>query len=198
MIDLNDEYYVLEPDNNNNYPMIGASLRPRSLDQIFTNDYTLNIYLDPPIPKKPEYVDFHTSGSTPVVSKAMKDLLEPLEINGIQFLKGTKGDVIDELKLDYYLLHIYSRVICIDKDKSDVKLDDEDDEVDNVLDVKTLVIDSDLLLKTPEENRLIFKVREYGVIQLFHKSIVDVIESAGLKGLRFIPVKKWNDNAAFH
>jgi hypothetical protein len=195
MIDLNDEYYVLEPENNNSYPMIGASIRPRSLGKEVIGEYSLNLYLDGPTPKKPEYVDFHTSGSTPVVSIMMKDLLEPLEIYGIQFLKGTQGNLIEELKLDYYLLHIYSRIICVNREKSDI---DEDEDGGYVSDVKTLVIDSELLLKIPEKKRLIFKVREYGVIQLFHKSIVDVIESAGLKGLRFIPVKKWNDNAAFH
>ncbi len=193
MIDLNDEYYVLEPENNNNYPMIGASLRPHSQGEKLLGEYRLNIYLDDPIPKNPEYVDFHTADSTPVVSKKMKDLLEPLELYGIQFLKGIKGDVIEELKLDYYLLHIYSRIVCIDKNESDIDVSEV-----RVSDVRSLVIDSEALLKIPEEKRLIFKVREYGVIQLFHKSIVDVIESEGLKGLRFIPVKKWNDNAAFH
>jgi len=195
MIDLNDEYYVLEPDNNNSFPMIGASIRPKSLGEVVRGEYSLNLYLDDPVPQKPEFVDFHTSGSAPVVSKAMKDLLEPLGIFGIQFLKGTKGDVIEDLELDYYLLHIYSRIVCVDRKKSDI---DEDEKGGYVSDVKSLIIDSEALLKTPEKNRLIFKVREYGVIQLFHKTIVDVIESAGLKGLRFIPVKKWNDNAAFH
>jgi hypothetical protein len=195
MTDLNDEYYVLEPDNNNSYPMIEADLEPHSQGRVVIGDYELDIYLSDPMPRKPEYVDFHTSGSTPVVSKNMKDLLEPLEVYGIQFLKGTEGDVIEELKLDYYLLHIYSRIVCVDRKKSDI---DEDEEGGYVSDVKSLVIDSEALLKIPEEKRLIFEVKEYGVIQLFHKSIVDVIESAGLKGLRFIPVKKWNDNAAFN
>jgi hypothetical protein len=193
MIDLNDEYYVLEPDNNNSYPMIEADLEPHSQGRIVSGDYELDLYLSDPIPRKPEYVDFHTADSTPVVSKNMKDLLEPLEVYGIQFLKGTRGDVIEELNLDYYLLHIYSRIVCIDREKSDIDVSEV-----RVSDVRSLVIDSEALLKIPEEQRLIFKVREYGVIQLFHKSIVDVIESAGLKGLRFIPVKKWNDNAAFH
>ncbi len=193
MTDLNDEYYVLESENNNNYPMIGASLRPRSQGRKLVEEYALNIYLDDPMPKKPEYVDFHTSGSVPVVSKNMKDLLEPLNIYGIQFITGTEGDVIEELKLDYYLLHIYSRIVCIDRNKSDISVGEI-----GVSDVTSFVLDNEVLIKTPEEKRLIFKVREYGVIQLFHQSIVDVIESAGLKGLRFIPVKKWNDNAAFH
>ncbi len=191
--DLNDEYYVLESENNNNYPMIEADLEPHSQGKKLIGEYSLDMYLSDPMPRNPEYVDFHTSGSIPVVSNNMKKLLEPLDIYGIQFVKGTEGNVIEELKLDYYLLHIYSRIVCIDRDKSDI----DENEI-RVRNVKTLVIDSVELLKIPEENRLIFKVREYGVIQLFHKSIVDVIESAGLKGLRFIPVKKWNDNAAFH
>lgn len=193
MNDLNDEYYVLEPENNNNYPMIGSSLRPHSQGKVVNGDYSLELYLGEPIPSNPKYVDFHTEASAPVVSKKVKDLLEGLKVYGVQFLKGTAGDVIEDLKLDYYLMHIFSNIECLDLEKSDVDLDD-----DEVVDVKSFVIDSEKLSKIPHDMRLIFELDEYGVIQLFHKEIVDILESSNLRGLRFIPVKKWNDNVAFN
>lgn len=194
MTDLNDEYFVLEPENNNNYPLISASLRPKSQGERVVGDYSLKIYQRDPMPKNPEYVDFHTSGSTPVVSRKLKELLEPIDIYGIQFLKGTKGDVIEALELDYYLLHIYCSIGCIEIDSSNVDLDEDGD----VVDVKSFTIDSNTLMKVPEDQRMVFELDEYGTLQLFHKSIVEIIESAGLKGLRFIPVKEWNDNVAFN
>jgi hypothetical protein len=72
------------------------------------------------------------------------------------------------------------------------------DEDDEVIDVKSFVIDNGKLSKISQDKRLIFELDEYGVIQLFHQSIVDILESSGLKGFRFIPVKDWNDNIAFH
>jgi len=56
--------------------------------------------------------------------------------------------------------------------------------------VRSFVIDSNKLLKTPENQRPIFEFDEHGIIQLFLKNIVNIIEAVGLKGLRFIPVKK--------
>lgn len=192
MNNLNNEYYVLEPENNNSFPMIGASLKPRSPNSAVKGDYSLELYLEEPIPNDPKYVDFHTSDSTPVVSKAFKTLVEPLDIYGIQLL-GTKGDIIDDLNMKYYLLHIYSKIECLDKKNSDI----DEDEL-RVSDVRTFKLDSEKLNAIPVEKRLIFKLREYGVIQLFHKSIVGIIEEANLEGLRFIPVNDWNDNVAFH
>ena len=45
MNDLNKEYYVLYPDNNQNYPMIGASLTPDYMTRpVNENSYELLIY----------------------------------------------------------------------------------------------------------------------------------------------------------
>jgi hypothetical protein len=193
MKDLNDEYFVLEPENSDDYPLISASLKPKSIGKKVNGDYELKIYLRDPIPSNPIYVDFHTSGSMPVVSKKFRDLMGELEIEGVQVLKGSHGDVVNDLKMDYYLLHIYSRLECLDKENSDI---DESDV--RVSDVRSFTLDSEKLKRIPEEQRLVFKVREYGVIQLFHQSIVDILVSSGLKGFRFIPVKEWNDNVAFN
>ncbi len=194
MPDLNDEYYVLYPDLNPVYPMIIASLRPKSIDSPVTGDYRLTILRDDPMPQKPKYVDYHSSGSVPVISRRFADVLEPLDIYGTQILKGTAGDVIDDLKLDYYLLHVHHLINCMDLENSDVSVNKD---LGLVRDVRSFLLDSAKLIKIPEEQRLIFVVREYPILYLFHQSIVDIVEGVDLKGMRFIPVKKWNDNAHF-
>jgi hypothetical protein len=194
MIDLNEEYYLLYPDLNPAYPMIIASLRPKSIDSPVVGDYRLTILRDDPMPKKPQYVDYHSSGSVPVISRRFADALEPLDIYGTQILQGTTGDVIDDLKLDYYLLHVHHLINCMDLENSDVSINKN---LGLVRDVRSFSLDSARLAKIPEEQRLIFVVREYPIFYLFHQSIVDIVESANLKGMRFIPVRKWNDNAHF-
>ena len=117
MNDLNNEYYVLYPDNNSNYPSIIAQLLPNSRARPVIGDYTLNILSDDPMPNNPEYVDYHTWGGVPVISPKFVEALKELDIYGIQNVRGTDGDVIKELKLDYYLLHIYNFIICMDMKK---------------------------------------------------------------------------------
>jgi len=194
MTNLNEEYYLLYPDLNPAYPMIIASLRPKSIDSPVLGDYRLTILRDDPMPKKPQYVDYHSSGSVPVISRSFADVLEPLNIYGTQVLQGTTGDVIDDLKLDYYLLHVHHLINCMDLKGSDI---DYDKTLNLVDDVRSFTLDSARLAKIPEEQRLIFVVREYPIFYLFHQSIVEIVERADLKGMRFIPVKKWNDNAHF-
>jgi hypothetical protein len=194
MNNLNDEYYILYPANNNNYPMLISSLRPRSLGRAVTGEYTVDILLDDPQPRNPKYVDYHTSGGTPVISSGFTEALNQLNIPGIQCLKGTGGDVITELKLDYYLLHIHNLIRSMDIKNSKV---DYDKEIEAVCDVKSFVLDSEALSQIPLDQRLIFRMEEYPVYNLFHQSVVDHLSKYSLEGMRFIPVTHWNDNARF-
>ncbi|WP_419812393.1 hypothetical protein [Bacterioplanoides sp.] len=195
MEDLNNEYYMLYPDNNPNYPMIIASLRPNSIESYVTGKYNLAILRDDPMPKKPQYVDYHSSGSTPVISKKFVDALSELNIYGAQILKGTSGDVIEELNLDYYMLHVFNFINAMDMNISKIDYDDILDTVDSV---ESYRLDNEKLKKIPLEKRLIFILDEYPVFYLFHKSVVDHLDTFDLKGHRFIPVTKWNDNAHFN
>ncbi|WP_419812390.1 hypothetical protein [Bacterioplanoides sp.] len=194
MEDLNNEYYMLYPDNNPNYPMIIASLRPNSIESYVTGKYNLAILRDDPMPKKPQYVDYHSSGSTPVISKKFVDALSELNIYRVQTLKGTTGDVIEELKLDYYMLHVFNFINAIDIEKSVVDLSSNSK---RVVDVESYSLDSEKLSKIPIEKRLVFILDEYPVFYLFHQTVVDHLEQYDLKGHRFIPVSKWNDDAHF-
>jgi len=196
MNDLNKEYYVLYPDTNQNYPMLRSSLTPKSrARQVDENNYQLMIYKHTIMPKKPKYVDYHTSGGLPIISPKFNKALQELEIYGTQSLKGTKGDVIEDLKLEYYLLHIHNFIISMDMKKSII---DYDEEIQSVCSVEKFTLDSEKLSKIPLEKRLVFRMKEYGVYNMFHQSVVDHLNKFDLKGMRFIPVTSWNDNAHFN
>lgn len=195
MNDLNNEYYVLYPDNNSNYPSIIAQLLPNSRARPVIGDYTLNILSDDPMPNNPEYVDYHTWGGVPVISPKFVEALKELDIYGIQNVRGTDGDVIKELKLDYYLLHIYNFIICMDMKKS---VYDFNERRQSVTSVEKFTLDSEKLSQIPLEKRLVFRMKEYGVYNMFHQSVVDHLNKFDLKGMRFIPVTSWNDNAHFN
>jgi hypothetical protein len=196
MKDLNKEYYVLYPDNNQNYPMIRSSLSPKARGRLVDEDnYQLKIYNHTIMPSKPEYVDYHTSGGSPVISFKFVTALKELNLYGAQSVKGNKGDVIEEMKLEYYLLHIYNFIISMDLKKS---IYDFNERIQSVSDVEKFTLDSEKLSQIPLEKRLVFRMKEYGVYNMFHQSVVDHLNKFDLKGMRFIPVTSWNDNAHFN
>ena len=196
MKDLNKEYYVLYPDNNQNYPMIRSSLSPKTRGRLVDEDnYQLKIYNHTIMPSKPEYVDYHTSGGDPVISPKFVEALKELDLYGIQSLKGTEGDVIEDMKLEYYLLHIYNFIISMDMKKSTYRFNER---IQAVAGVEKFTLDSEKLSQIPLEKRLVFRMKEYGVYNMFHQSVVDHLNKFDLKGMRFIPVTSWNDNAHFN
>jgi hypothetical protein len=195
MKDLNKDYYVLYPDNNQNYPMIYADLIPPFFGRKVVGEYQLMIYNHSTMPNNPEYVDYHTAGGEPVISADFVKALNELNIEGIQCLKGTEGDIIEELNLEYYFLHVYNLINSMDMKKSNFEYDDEIQSVDSV---ENFTLDSDKLSQIPLEKRLVFAMKEYSVYNILHKSVVDHLNKFDLKGMRFIPVTSWNDNAHFN
>ncbi|BCE02019.1 hypothetical protein [Marinicellulosiphila megalodicopiae] len=209
----NDQYYVIHSVNNKNFPMMQASTKPKLkylysdkyLDdnddiklinnrmecQLAPEIYSYEINLAKPIPKDPRYVDFHSYDLEQSVSekfvKAFKDF------PGIQFVQGTGGEVINELKLDYYYLHYLYSIKCLDLEnaKADVSFSGR------IIQYKKLVLDYEVLDNIPEEQRLIFWLREDPMTCIVHQKFVDVYNEAGLEGARFVPIEKYNAKTAF-
>jgi len=194
MLDLNPEYYVLYPEMAPNYPMLSSTLRPRSLGRMIVGDYTLKIQVSEPAPSAPEFVDYHTWGGDPVVSEKFVDALSALNISGVQALAGNEGDVIVDFGLNYYLFHIYNLIESLNFRKSNFQYDDE---IEAVTALESFELDSEKLSRIPLRDRMVFRMEEYPRLNIFHESIVDAVEQEGLKGMRFIPVKKWSDNSYF-
>jgi len=129
---LQDEYYIIETENNDNYPLF-------SWDEL-SNDYGLgkpveikapvNLRLGEPISPQFEWVDYHEAPE-PVVSKKIADALHQLNIYGIQLVfakvSNPKDPFADEK--DYWFIHVWNRISCLDKEKSEVDYDEVDGKI---------------------------------------------------------------------
>jgi hypothetical protein len=54
-----------------------------------------------------------------------------------------------------------------------------------------MVINEDKMAKVPLEDRLIYKSRESGAYNFYHKSIVDAIMAVNPTGVQFTKVEDW-------
>jgi len=211
----NDQYYIVHSDSSNNYPMLSGRMIPKIryelLDEYRNKDgssksinnqyrcklapeiYEYEINVAEPKPNNPEFVDYHTYDLEQSVSTKFVTAFEQTKFPGIQFLKGTKGNVIDELKLDYYYLHCLQLIACMDKEKSNADLSSRG----RIISYTKLVLDNDVLNKIPLEQRLIFWLREDLMTCVVHQKFVDVYNEADLKGARFVPIEQYNVEAAF-
>ena len=208
----NDQYYVIHSENTKNYPMMTGKATPKLRyyysdnfrdskgDIQFKNhriecalapeNYKYEINIAQPVPNNPEYVDFHTYDLEQSVSEKFVETFEGFP--NIQFLQGTHGEVIDDLKLDYYI-HYLTAIECLDLVKSNADVD-EDGDIDSY---KRLVLDYEKLNKIPEDQRLIFWLWEDPMTCIVHQKFVDKYNEAGLKGARFVPIEQYNEETAF-
>ena len=146
-----------------------------------------------PYPKKPVMVDFHDDGTIGVVSKKIYNVLSPLNIKGIQLIPATIFDPKNKNTYeDYYFLHIYNYLECLDKDKSIYT-----GSVDDIVIIKKMVLDTNVLSETPLEDRLIFRLGEMFTHQLFHETVVEKIMASSPRGLRFVKVEDFSMGSAF-
>ncbi|MCJ8314504.1 MAG: hypothetical protein HRU38_20465 [Saccharospirillaceae bacterium] len=206
-------YYILLSQNTKNYPMMVGRTTP-DLQFYYSDEYrdengkiklinnriecalapekySYEINIAEPSPNNPEYVDLHTYDLEQSVSEKFVEAFDGFP--GIQFLQGTHGEVIEELKLDYYYLHYLYSIKCMNFDASEVRLSKRG----RIMSYKKLVLDQEILNNIPEEKRLIFWLREDPMICIVHQKFVDVYNEAGLKGARFVPIEQYNEETAF-
>ncbi|WP_241759165.1 imm11 family protein [Pyxidicoccus parkwayensis] len=151
----------------------------------------VKLRLGKPIPKNPIMVDFHELPA-PVFSPRVKEALEPLDIHGVQFVLADVKVKPDDVR-PYWILNVYNWIACVDRGHSILSLFDDG----GVLGVKKLVLDEKALSEIPLERRLVFCLRESLSTHVFHQSMVEKVLALKPEGLRFIPVSRWSDSAAF-
>ncbi|MCP3139843.1 imm11 family protein [Pyxidicoccus xibeiensis] len=151
----------------------------------------VKLKLGEPIPPKPVMVDHH-SLPLPVVSSRLKEALEAARLPGVQFVPADipVGDAV----LRYWLVHMWRRITCVDRERSVLTLYPDGD----ILDIRRLVLDEQVLREIPLQERLAFRLEE-DIVHLFHGSVVERVMSLTPppEGLRFVPVPEWNDSAGF-
>jgi hypothetical protein len=188
------EYFVLLRERSQQHPLLAwdqsyrTFLKPRPVEVL----EPVQLKLGEPVPPKPVMVDHH-SLPAPVVSSRVKDALEAMRLQGVQLVPA---DVrVGDQVLRYWLVHMWRRLRCVDRERSGLTLDSSDGDV---LEIERLVLDESVLRELSLEERLAFRLEE-SVVHLFHASVVARVMSLTPppEGLRFIPVPDWNGSAGF-
>jgi hypothetical protein len=187
------EYYKIGRSNDNNIPLIEESSDcPDYLyeEGPIENPKLMLFELGDPIPRKPKMADYHASPNA-VVSKKIFDILSPLKIEGIQLLPATIS-VKDKTLKDYWAIHIYHHIQCVDLELSECAVKST-----RLSRVKKLVLDKKVLEKIPLQKRLIFRLKEDISYELFHVSIMESIMGANPEGIHFTNIEQVNERALF-
>ncbi|MCI5058725.1 MAG: hypothetical protein MRY83_21615 [Flavobacteriales bacterium] len=195
MMENEFDYYVILSSNEPSVPLLNEDDEgPRYFHKKveIENPELMKFKIGHPIPKKPVLADYLSTPSS-VISKNIFNVLEPLNISGVQLIPAVIRDQInDKLHKDYWALHIINRIQCIDPVLSDCEIQKR-----TIAYVKKIVLDKKALEEIPLEERLVFRMKEHSSKQLFHTTIVDIIMSVNPTGIRFIPIEDYNDGTLF-
>ncbi|QSQ22911.1 hypothetical protein JY651_48785 [Pyxidicoccus parkwayensis] len=189
-------YFVLERAASNVHPLLGWDQSGSAFYKGKPVNVTepVRLRLAEPVPPKPVMVDHH-SLPKPVLSTRLKEAMESVPLHHAQWVPAdvrvAEGDV-----RRYWLLHVYNELRCMNRQESVFKLSPSGL---TLLSLDRLVLDEALLAGMPLDERRIFVLAESPSTCLFHESVVNQVMSLtpSPEGLRFIPVRDWNDSAAF-
>ncbi|NRB42422.1 MAG: hypothetical protein HRU20_28795 [Pseudomonadales bacterium] len=193
---LNSEYYVFDSGGTNENPLLewdqkagiyykGLEIKPPYSEQV------IQLRLGEPIPPNPVMIDCHSLPDA-IISKKIEQVLTPMKIAGTQCLPAriTHEDLVYD---DYFLLHVFNEVECLDREKAVFTLSRRG----RVIDIESLWLNEEVLAEIPLEERLIFLLKESTSTCLVHKSVKDAIESVNPEGVSFFRADQWGSGAAF-
>ncbi len=192
-----DDYYVIESENNDDYPLFAWDQASDDLIKGTTASSTAprQVRLGDPLSPRYQLVDYHVMPE-PVISARLRNELLMQHIEGIQLLPlivnlpKPQPPLVDA----YWLLHPCNAIACIDQANSDIEYSSSGN---TIFGIDTLALDTKVLEAIPLEKRLIFVLAENVSVYLFHKSIVEKIQQGNFKGCRFFKVSEWNSDVAF-
>ncbi len=142
-----------------------------------------------------EWVDYHVAPE-PIISKKIVEALMPLDLYGVQFIPAkvrNPKDPFSEVK-DYWFMHVWNQIACLDKEKSEIDYDEVDGQI---WDIDKLVLDEKMLGLFELRKRQIFELAEKSPVLLVHQTIKDAIESVHPKGCRFFKAAEWYGDIVF-
>lgn len=189
---MQGDYFVIERAGPSSYPLLqwDQSASPFRKGTAVEVTEPIRLRLSKPVPRNPVMVDHHCLPE-PVFSQRIRDVLEPLNLYGVQLIpadvKVKDGDV-----RRYWMMHVYNEIACVDRERSVCSFYPDGD----VLGIDKLVLDERVLREIPLERRKVFLLAE-DTVYLCHRSVMDLVLPLQPEGLRFIPADRWNDSAGF-
>lgn len=192
-----DEYFVLERENNDNYPLFSWD-QPSGefgLGRPVKHEGPIKLRLGEPISPNFQWADFHETPA-PVVSENIVRILAPLNIYGMQLVpakvRNPKTPFSEEK--DYWLVHVWNRIVCLDKEQSVLDVDEVDG---RIWSIDKLVLDERTLSSFDVSKRLVFNLTESTSVTLIHQSVRDAILATNPIGVRFFAANEWNSDSSF-
>lgn len=194
---INSDYFILSSDFEPEHPILEEDdelarlLRKDGMIDDIEKDIILNVAK--PYPKKIEVCDYHSSPNAVISAKIVTVLCSFKTIYGIQLLPVTIADNDANMYPNYYLMHIYNNIDCIDHKRSTIDVNQKTQSKN----IKKLRLNNVSLNKVSLSERLIFRPEGARHLKIFHKSIVEAIEKADIVGLRFYNIKEYYDGIQF-
>jgi len=202
-METNDfDYYIAESDNSFTSPLliVDNDVNPDGIKFLYRKqkapgDTVAFLSFGTPVPRKPAMVDYLWLDGREVFSKKVYDVFKNHNFKGLQLVPAIITSRKGEVYKDYWIFNVYQEYALLDPEKSERK-----GSIDNFGRwgmVKKMVLNKELVLKMPLEDRLAFACRENSAYVLYHKTIVDLIMSANPEGIKFIPIDKWYNGISY-
>ena len=188
------EYYLIGSDGNPDAPLLNGSGKDAFLfgDAPVKIDKPIRLSYRPPVPKKPCMIDYHSMPDS-VVSRKICNVLEPINIKGIQLVPAVINGKDDDLFEDYWIIYIYNRIACMDMERSVY----ETNRRGKIINIERLFLSRKALAEIPLEDRLVFSLKEDISFCIYHKSVVEAIMSVNPEGVMFYPIEEWYEGIQF-
>jgi len=191
MTNNNELYYIPVRSDIPDAPLLsyGENNPNLSLAAFLEVSQPLNLILSDPEPPRPNMVDYHSLPNSSVFSTKIKDVLEAMNIFGIQLLpariKISKSNFVD-----YWYIHIFNRIAnCLDMENSVYRFWEKKGIITNM---SKILLDNDKIKKIPLEERLVFKLTEYKFKEIYHESVVEKIMQVSPEGVEFWTLADWD------
>lgn len=135
--------------------------------------------------------DFHLS-NTPVVSRRVVELLQPLNIPGLEFFPARIRLPDNSFDDTYSALYLDREIECLDEEFCQFQTDPHQQ---SVL-LERMALNARVLESIELPERLAFRPKESGREYLFHAALVEALSHQPLRGARFVPVQDWSFESA--
>jgi hypothetical protein len=188
LIEFDGSYYSpLLMNDDANDPYGGMVYLSRSIK--VEDDRVAYLTFNPPIPKKPQMVDYLHIQCRAAFSKKVYDVLKDKDIKGLQLIPAVIRGKKDEQYTDYWVANVYNEYAFLDIVESDWEGSINENGRWGM--INAMVFDKELIAKVPLEERLLFVTHESSGYVLYHKTIVDLIMSVNPVGLKFTHIDDW-------
>lgn len=192
------EYYLIGSDKTSSIPLLMPddnqdTMMLHGREPIKVLRKPMELCFRPPVPAKPRMVDFHELPSS-VFSRKIYDVLQPMNIYGLQLLPAIVRGKKDERYEGYWVAYVYNRITCLDMEHSKYETSKIDGKIKNIL---QFFLDKEKLAEIPLEKRLVFLLAEGMSRRIYHKSIVDAVMSVNPVGIKFYPIQEWHEGLQF-